>query len=813
MKKTFLTITSALVLASLLVACPPTPDVTPPKVNLSSSSNNVITAGSIKLTATASDEVGISRVEFYEGATKLGEDITAPYEQTIDFNLTNNGTKTYTAKAFDAANNSASSDPATTVTVNIPDTTPPTIKLSSDASNVVTASTIKLTAVATDNVGVTKVVFFEGTTKIGEDTTAPFEQKVDFLITNNGSKTFTAKAFDAADNATSSDPVGVVVNIPLGPDTLPPSVSLSSSLTKVTAAGSIKLTATAIDNVGVAKVEFFDGTTKLGEDSSAPYELALDFAITNNGAKTYTAKAYDAANNSASSNEVAVAVNILDITAPTVNLSSTSNNVVLPGSIKLTATATDDIGVSKVEFYDGTTKLGEDSSVPFEQNVDLARANNGAKLYSAKAFDAANNSASSAAVAVTVNIPEILPPTGTPAAKGDVVDAVSSLVGRSQGVQTSVTTQTTDYYKELNLSSLHVPGQAPVTVLQVFGQMADSAVTLAQNGFDSRALADKITNMASKVASSTRANTLSKLPTGDYDCTTTAATCPNNNSTSSDLKVTWKTLSNKTAIAIIDWDGSSIGTASAPAEITNYEYSGGVSKVQVPTKTVANVTVEGKVVLKAQFESQWESSSWTNTLGGYTQWSPSINNMSFIGTLFSLDGITKLIDIPKLTYSHDTAGLKTSGDISIALNDPYHVKWDINLGGTTIARTTDYPNAVGTGLLLTPFIPYNKVFTPKGALSIALSLEIGTKLYAFETKATDWTYSANGGIVSLDGITGSFAADNKLVTFAGKLDGVDANKNCLPFENLNLTFSDGTVTLEQFLIDRFPSIIKPGNCP
>jgi hypothetical protein len=405
------------------------------------------------------------------------------------------------------------------------------------------------------------------------------------------------------------------------------------------------------------------------------------------------------------------------------------------------------------------------------------------------------------------------PATTTPAAKGDIVDAVSSLAGRSQGVQTNVTTQTTDYSKELNFSSLRIPGQAPVTVLKVFGQLADSAVTLAQNGFDSRALADKITNMASNVATSTRANTLSKLPTGDYDCTTTASTCPNSNPTSSDLKVTWKTTSNKTAIATIDWDGSSTGTASAPAEVTVSEYNGSIGKAQFPTKTVVNVTVDGKVVLKAQFEAQWESSSWTFLCCGGTIWQTSINNISFTGTLFSLDGTTKLIDIPKFTYNHDASGLKTSGDISIALNDPYHVKWNLNLGGITAARTTDYTSGIGNGIQIPALLPYNKIFTPKGALSISLNLEIGTKVYAFETKATDWTYNATGTSVSLDGITGSFAADNKLVTFAGKLDGVDANKNCLPFENLNLTFSDGTVTLEQFLIDRFPTIFKPGNCP
>jgi uncharacterized delta-60 repeat protein len=404
MKKTLLYIASTLALATTLVACPPTADITAPNISLSSSSSNVITAGSIKLTATASDEVGVTKVEFYEGTTKLGEDNTAPYEQSIDFTLVNNGTKTYTAKAFDAANNSASSDPATTITVNIPDTTPPTISLSSDVNSVVTASTVKLTAVATDNVGVTKVVFFEGTTKIGEDLSAPFEQNIDFLIANNGSKTYSAKAYDAANNATSSDPVGVVVNIPPGTDTLPPTVSLSSNTDKVSSAGSIKLTAVATDNVGVSKVEFYDGTTKIGEDSSAPYEQTVDLTAANNGAKTYTAKAFDAANNSGSSDPVTVTVAI-DAQAPKVTLSTAKTTITTVGQIIITADASDDIGVTRVEFYRGTAKLSQDTTVPYELSVPYAITDNGTQSFSAKAYDAVGNMTQSSPLVITIAIP------------------------------------------------------------------------------------------------------------------------------------------------------------------------------------------------------------------------------------------------------------------------------------------------------------------------------------------------------------------------------------------------------------------------
>jgi uncharacterized delta-60 repeat protein len=404
MKKTLFYIASTLALATILVACPPTTDITPPNISLSSSSSNVITAGSIKLTATATDEVGVTKVEFYEGTTKIGEDTSAPYEQSIDFDLSKNGTKTYTAKAFDAANNATSSDPATTVTVNIPDTTPPTISLSSDASNVVTASTIKLTATAADNVGVTKVVFFEGTTKIGEDLSAPFEQNVDFLITDNGSKTYTAKALDAANNATSSDPIGVVVNIPPGPDIVPPTISLSSDTNNVKTASTIKLTAAATDNVGVNKVEFFDGATKLGEDSSAPYEQSVDLTATNNGTKSYTSKAFDAANNSASSDPVTVTIAI-DAQAPKVTLNTPKTTITTVGQIIVTADASDDIGVTRVEFYRGTAKLSQDTSAPYELSVPYAIADNGTQSFSAKAYDAVGNVTQSSPLVITIAIP------------------------------------------------------------------------------------------------------------------------------------------------------------------------------------------------------------------------------------------------------------------------------------------------------------------------------------------------------------------------------------------------------------------------
>ena len=108
------------VLVTVLIACPgaTTNDTSKPTVSLTSSSINVTAPGSITLTATASDDTGVTNVEFFEASTKLGEKSTAPYELSVNLTAANNGSKTFTAKASDAAGNNATSS-AVTVTINV----------------------------------------------------------------------------------------------------------------------------------------------------------------------------------------------------------------------------------------------------------------------------------------------------------------------------------------------------------------------------------------------------------------------------------------------------------------------------------------------------------------------------------------------------------------------------------------------------------------------------------------------------------------------------------------------------------------------
>jgi len=94
-----------------------------------------------------------------------------------------------------------------------------------------------------------------------------------------------------------------------GGDTKAPTTALSAPTAGATLTGVATVSATASDDVGVTKVEFYAGTTLIGTDSSAPYSITWDTGTVGNGSYSLTSKAYDAAGNSASSSAVSVRVN------------------------------------------------------------------------------------------------------------------------------------------------------------------------------------------------------------------------------------------------------------------------------------------------------------------------------------------------------------------------------------------------------------------------------------------------------------------------------------------------------------------------
>jgi len=173
-----------------------------------------------------------------------------------------------------------------------------------------------------------------------------------------------------------------------------PTVTLGAPATG-TAGVAVTLTATAADpDDSVAKVEFFDGATLLGTDTSNPYSFSWTPAT--NGAHGLTARATDSHGAATTSAVVTVQVGPVvgaDTTAPTATLTAPANLATgVTGMLALAATATDDVGVASVEFQiDGLPIGAADSTAPYAATVDTSLFTTGQHVLRARASDAAGN--------------------------------------------------------------------------------------------------------------------------------------------------------------------------------------------------------------------------------------------------------------------------------------------------------------------------------------------------------------------------------------------------------------------------------------
>ena len=179
-----------------------------------------------------------------------------------------------------------------------------------------------------------------------------------------------------------------------------PSVAFATPTGGTVASESIVVSATASDNLGVAGVKFLLDNSPLGaEDTSAPYEVTWNTSGASNGEHVLTAVARDAAGNQTSATLGVTVSN--DGAAPSVAFTSPAAGSV-SGTVTVAATASDDLGVTGVQFsLDGAPLGSEIGSAPYEITWDTGTLGNGAHELTVVARDAAGHT-TTATLTVTV---------------------------------------------------------------------------------------------------------------------------------------------------------------------------------------------------------------------------------------------------------------------------------------------------------------------------------------------------------------------------------------------------------------------------
>jgi len=439
------------------------PDTTAPTVSMTAPAAGATVSGTIPVSANASDNVAVAGVQFLvDGANAGAEDTTAPFSISYNTAALASGSHSFSARARDAAGNTAT---AAAVTVTVTNVECYTATAGggwvNDPFDVAQTGSFTATFDARPSVGsIDSVVGISNgpqTTYPGFACLARFNASGNIDARNGGAYAAAATIPYAGNNTYH---FRLVVNIPAhtysiyvtppagteqtvglnyafrteqaavttlsswatevdGPagtdqvcgftvtpiDTTPPTVTMTAPTAGATVAGTITVSASASDNVGVAGVQFLvDGANAGAEDTTAPYSISYNTAALTNGSHTFAARARDGAGNSTTSPGITVTVSNGDAVPPTVSMTAPSAGATVSGTITISANASDNVGVAGVQFLADGANIGtEDTSSPYSISYNTTALGNGSHAFSARARDAAGNTTTAAAVTVTVS--------------------------------------------------------------------------------------------------------------------------------------------------------------------------------------------------------------------------------------------------------------------------------------------------------------------------------------------------------------------------------------------------------------------------
>ena len=182
----------------------------------------------------------------------------------------------------------------------------PTVSITAPASGAIVAGIFPVYASATDATVVAGVQFkLDGANLGAEVIAAPYVISWNTTLSAGGTHVLSAVARNAAGNIGTAAPVSVTV------DNVPPSVSITAPASGAMVSGTITVSASAADNVGVVGVQFkLDGANLGTEVTTAPYAVSWNTVSVSNAFQFHTlnAVARDAAGNTSTSSAVTVKV-------------------------------------------------------------------------------------------------------------------------------------------------------------------------------------------------------------------------------------------------------------------------------------------------------------------------------------------------------------------------------------------------------------------------------------------------------------------------------------------------------------------------
>lgn len=198
-----------LTIALILTACgggstgptsPPSDTINPSITLAADTTNLALPTPSVTYTATATDNVALRDVRFFDNGTLLSTDTEAPYQLIRPYSSADNGTHRIKAVATDTSANSAEAQVEVHIalpTPPTPDTQKPYVRLQSFPNG---SGSFRFEVIASDNVAVKDVRFFDNGVLFNTDTTAPYTANRTYTAADNGQHVIRVVATDTSGN-------------------------------------------------------------------------------------------------------------------------------------------------------------------------------------------------------------------------------------------------------------------------------------------------------------------------------------------------------------------------------------------------------------------------------------------------------------------------------------------------------------------------------------------------------------------------------------------------------------------------------------
>ena len=298
-----------------------------------------------------------------------------------------------------------------------PDTTPPTVKIVAPKDGAFVSGIVGIEVEADDDRAVDRVELSVDGELVGTLTESPYQHDWDAGGLIPGDYEIAAVAYDEVGHSTEHSIV-VFVQAPCDEngDCPPKSVKVITPVDGSTVCGELTIEATAQDDNGITEFEFFVDEDSLGVDMESPFQKDWDTTKYDHGEHVVKVVARDSAGHEAFATSTVKVDNTLGVcdNLPSVTIEKPEDGAYLTGEVEITAKASDDIGVLKVQFFVDNALLDEDDKYPYKLVVDTTEFEEGAHTIKVIAYDTADQMGS---VQIQITV-DHTPPPGTSRSRG-----------------------------------------------------------------------------------------------------------------------------------------------------------------------------------------------------------------------------------------------------------------------------------------------------------------------------------------------------------------------------------------------------------